>query len=162
MVQMLRIVLILACICGTSAAQNGPGQSGAVQQPAIEQAILDVHAEMKKAAENLDVESLYGCVLDGVNDPIVEDGRVAQTRQEALETTRRGLQRLSRLSYDYTRQHITVLSPTTALWVAYGSVSATLLDGREISAPFAETIIFSARDGKWKVLHAHRSSPNGP
>jgi ketosteroid isomerase-like protein len=130
------------------------------QQKAIEKAILDVHAEMKKAAENLDVEALYGNVLDEIRGPIIEDGRVSQTREEAFESTKRGLQGLSRLAYEYTQKHVTVLSPTLALWVGHGTASATLRDGREISAPFAETIVFAVKDGRWRVFHAHRSTPN--
>jgi ketosteroid isomerase-like protein len=44
--------------------------------------------------------------------------------------------------------------------VAEGTSSGTLKDGRYVEAPFAETIVFVQREGQWKVLHAHRSSPN--
>jgi hypothetical protein len=153
----IKLVLILSTIPILAAVQDN---MSAGQQQAIEKAVMEAHAEMKAAAEKLDVEKLYGYVLDAIEGPIVEDGRVARTRQEAFETTKLGLQRISRLSYEYTQKHVTALSPTIALWVAHGTASATLQDGREISAPFAETTVFTLKDGKWKVLHAHRSTPN--
>jgi uncharacterized protein (TIGR02246 family) len=132
----------------------------AEQQKAIEKAILEVHAKMKKAAENRDADALYDFVLDTDKGVIIEDGRLLRTRKEALDSTRQGLQGITDLSYTYNQKHITVISPTVALWVADGTSSVTINDGRKISVPFAETIIFVQRDGQWKVLHAHRSAPN--
>jgi hypothetical protein len=60
----------------------------------------------------------------------------------------------------YTQKRITVIAPTMALWVGEGTSSATLQDGRQISAPFAESILFVKKEGQWKVFHAHRSVPN--
>jgi hypothetical protein len=71
-----------------------------------------------------------------------------------------GMQQLKDLSYSYTQKYITVISLTVVLWVGEGTSSATLKDGRQVSVPFAETIVFVLKDGKWKVLHAHRSIPN--
>lgn len=129
-------------------------------QQAIETAVRAVHVQMRQAAERLDVHALYAHVLDTGTPPIVEDGRVASTWTAALESTTRGLQGLTSLSYAYTRENITVISPTAALWVGEGTASATLEDGRQIEAPFAETMLFVERDGEWKILHAHRSGPN--
>ena len=160
MPQITRAFLILTCVVITAFSQDYRTDMPDAQQQAIEKAILSVHAEMKKAAENLDAEALYDHVLDTGTPPIVEDGRLARTRQDAAQSTKRGLQGLKKLSYSYDRHHVTVISPTAALWVAEGSALATIADGREISAPFAETIVFVQRDGQWKVLHAHRSAPN--
>jgi hypothetical protein len=84
-----------------------------------------------------------------------------KTRQEALNATKEGLQGLKDISYTYNQKHITLISPTVALWVADGTTSATIIeDGREINVDFAESIIFIQKDGQWKVFHAHRSVPN--
>jgi ketosteroid isomerase-like protein len=91
---------------------------------------------------------------------IIEDGHIRWTRQEASSSTRQGLQGLKDLSYTYTQKYVTEVSPAVTLWVGEGTSAATLQDGRQISAPFAETIVFVQRDGQWKVLHAHRSVPN--
>jgi len=126
----------------------------------IETAVRAVHTQMRQAAGKLDVHALYAHVLDTRTPPIAEDGRLALTWTAALEGTTRGLQGLAGLSYEYAAENITVISPTAALWVGEGTASATLEDGRQIQAPFAETILFVERDGEWKALHAHRSTPN--
>jgi ketosteroid isomerase-like protein len=114
---------------------------------------------MRSAAERLDAAALYAHVLDTATPPIIENGALAETWGAALARTTRGFQGLTGVGYTYTRQSITALSPTIALWVAAGTATATLADGRQVSAPFAETMVFVQRDGQWKVLHAHRSSP---
>jgi ketosteroid isomerase-like protein len=115
---------------------------------------------MQQAAQQGKVDSLYKYVLDVAKGVIIEDGKLRLTRQEALETTWQGMQGLKDVSYSYTQTYITMISPTVALWVGDGTSSAMLKDGRQISAPFAESIVFVMKDGQWKVLHAHRSIPN--
>ncbi|MHC4665084.1 MAG: nuclear transport factor 2 family protein [Planctomycetota bacterium] len=154
-----KTILVLICVSAMWAAGNDKCDKSSEQQQAIEKAILEVHEEMKTAAQKLDIETLYGYVLDS-KGPIIEDGRLRQTRQEALELTRQGFQGITNLSYTYNNKNITMISPTAALWVAEGTSSLTIEDGRNFSAAFAETIIFTLRDGQWKVLHAHRSIPN--
>ena len=151
-------------IVGTLAlAAFVPGTLQAQEQTlgseAIESAVRDVHAKMRQAAEALDAEALFAHVLQSATPPIIEDGRLARTRAEALRSTTQGLQGIDSLSYTYVSENITVLSQSTALWVGTGSATATLRDGRRISAPFAETIVFVRRGDAWKVLHAHRSAP---
>jgi ketosteroid isomerase-like protein len=136
------------------APQISPGQAEQIQRE-----ILDCQRRMKAAAEKLDVDGLFSHVLDNEN-VIIENGRVRMTRREAYDATRSGMQGVQQLSYDYTRTDIRVLSPAIALWTGQGTTTATLGDGRTITAPFAETIVFERRDGRWKVSHAHRSSPN--
>jgi ketosteroid isomerase-like protein len=155
----LRVLLLLACIPVISTSNNDPKKMPIDQQQAIEKAIGDVHAKMKQAAEQRDTDALYEYVLDMDKGVIIEDGRILRTRQEALSSTKQGMKRLKNLSYTYTQKYVTPISETAALWVGEGTTSATLEDGRQISAPFAETIVFVKIGGQWKVLHAHRSVP---
>ncbi len=156
----LRILLLLTCIPIACTTMDDPKQVPVEQQQAIEMAILDVHARMKQEAQRGDFNALYGHVLEMDKGVIIEDGRLRRTRQEALTATREGMQGLKDLSYSYAQKYITVISPFTALWVGEGTTSATLNDGRQISASFAETVVFIKKGGQWKVLHAHRSIPN--
>ncbi len=148
----LRVVIITAALVSTASVTGD-------RQDATETAIRAVHLQMRQAAEKLDAEALYAYVLDSPTPPIIENGRTSSTRADALRNTTSGLQAMTSVSYSYAKEHMTVLSPSTVLWVAEGTVSATLKGGRPVSAPFAETIVFVQRDGQWKVLHAHRSSP---
>jgi uncharacterized protein (TIGR02246 family) len=158
-----RFIAIIAGVLLSTAFVSGDRQQPSAGGPArdgTEAAIQAVHLQMRQAAEKLDAEALYAFVLDTATPPIIEDGRTAATRTAALQSTAAALHGLTRASYAYTNQNITVLSPTTVLWVAEGTASGTLKDGRYVEAPFAETIVFVQREGQWKVLHAHRSSPN--
>jgi ketosteroid isomerase-like protein len=168
MSNIFKAILILVCVSVVWAVQSeGPSSKSdksavsSEQQKAIEQEILKVHVEMVKAAENSDPEGLFSHVIDGCKGVIVQDGIITMTRQDALEATKQGLQGLKDISYKYNRKNITVISPTTAVWVADGTTSVTTVDdGRQLSFAFAETIIFTQKDGRWKVFHAHRSVPN--
>ena len=92
---------------------------------------------------------------------IIQDGQVLMTRQEALQSTKQGLEGIKDVSYNYKNKLITIISPTVVLWVAQGTTSATIVaTDTKISINFAESIIFTLKDEQWKVLHAHRSSAN--
>jgi ketosteroid isomerase-like protein len=161
MKSMTKVILVLGCVVILWIVQNGKGGSTTESNVVIEKAILKVHMEMMKAAENLDADALFSHVLDMNKGVIVQDGKIMTTRREALDGTRQGLQGLKSVSYKYDHKHITVISPTVALWVGDGTSSVTFSgNGGEMSIAFAETILFTKKDGQWKVIHAHRSIPN--
>lgn len=157
----LKVILVLCLVSVVWAMQDNASSLSPEQQKAIEQEILKVHVEMVKAAENSDADALFNHVLDMCKGVIIQDGRITMTRQEALDATKQSLQGLKNLSYTFNNKHITVISPTLAVWVADGTTSATVIeDGRQFNISFAETIIFTLKDSQWKVFHAHRSVPN--
>jgi hypothetical protein len=162
MVRLGSAVLVAAVASGTMLAGHPPHRSAEMPQGDVEAAIRAVHAQMRQPAERLDAGALYAHVLDGETPPIIEDGRLVETRAAALARTAQGFEALTSVRYTYTRESVTALSATTALWIGAGTTSAVLADGRQIDAPFAESIVFVQRDGQWKVLHAHRSVPNRP
>jgi hypothetical protein len=53
-----------------------------------------------------------------------------------------------------------VISDEAALLTGNGTSTVTLGDGRRLSGPFAVSLVFVQRDGAWKVLHGHYSTPN--
>jgi len=156
----LGIALVVAALVsvGADPPARWASPTPSTGQQGIEDAIRAVHQQMLHAAGDLDVDALYAYVLDTETPPIVENTRLAPNRSAAIQNTQEGLQGLRSLTYAYTREHITVLSPTAALWVGEGRASATLEDGRVITAPFTESIVFIQRDGQWRILHAHRST----
>jgi ketosteroid isomerase-like protein len=157
----LKVVLVFFCVSVVLAIQDNPSLVSPEQQKAIKQEIMKVHAEMVKAAENSDADGLYSHVIDGCKGVIIQDGRIMMTRQESLNATKQGLAGLKDISYKFNRKNITVISPTTAIWVADGTTSVTIIeDGRRLDFAFAETIVFTLKDSQWKVFHAHRSVPN--
>ena len=155
----LKIIIILICISVVWAVQNNRTNLEPDRQEAIKKAILQVHSEMKTAAENFNADELFRYVLDA-NDVIIENGVLRSSRREALNITRQGLQGIKELSYNYNHKNITVISPNTALWTGAGTATVLLDDGRNFTNNFAETVVFVLREGQWKVFHAHRSTPN--
>jgi hypothetical protein len=152
-------IFVLTGITVLCIARSNQDAVSHVQQKNIEGEILKAQVEMKKAAEKLDADALYKFVLD-INNVIIENGVLRSTWKNAYDITKKGFQGIKELSYTYNHTNINVISPTTALWTGSGLTDMTLTDGRKITIDFAETIIFVLRDGHWKVLHAHRSSPN--
>ena len=153
------LIIALTSMLVLCAARSNQNDISAAQKNSIEKEILKVHEEMKKAGEKFDADELFKYVLD-VNDVIIENGVQRSTWKNAYDATRQGFQGINELSYTYKHTKINVISTTVALWTGSGTTTATLTDGRKLTIDFAETIIFMLRDGQWKVLHAHRSSPN--
>jgi len=126
--------------------------------PEVQKAILARLAEIQSAAENLDPDKVFSFVLENDAGALAQNGRLFLTRQEALESTKRGFQTLQKVEYRFDQQHVTLLSPTIALAAGEGSSSATMQEGATISTRFAQSVVFVLTNGEWKVFHAHRSS----
>ena len=142
------------------AAPAGFGQSNPQADPkAIEAAVLAVHAEMTRAGEAGDADRLFSYMLDTDKGSVVQNGVLMTTRREALEQVRANLGRVSKIRYRWTRELVTVLSPQSAVLVAEGESTVTTASGDTFSAPFVQTVVFVLRDGAWKAIHAHQSSP---
>jgi uncharacterized protein (TIGR02246 family) len=125
----------------------------------IEKAVLAVSAEMTKAGEALDAERLFGYMLDTDKVSVIQNGVVMTTRQEALEQVRSNLRGIAGIKYEWARQYVNVLSPEVAVLAAEGVSTATTTAGQTFTSPFAQTVVFVLRDGRWKAIHAHQSAP---
>jgi hypothetical protein len=139
----------------TARARQGQGVAK------IEQAILAASAEMASAGEALDADRLFAMMLDTDKGSVIQNGVFMATRAEALGQVKAGFNGVSKVEYRWKRQHVTVLSPEAALLTAEGESVVTIADGRVITTPFAQSVVFTLRDGKWRALHAHQSSPRG-
>lgn len=126
----------------------------------IEKEVLAANTEMNRAADGLDVDRFFDWILDEADGPIIQDGRLFETRDEALAVVRQGYRGIGSLHRTYQKTHVTVLSKDAALVTTSGSTRMELLDGRSIQAPFAASFVFVLRDGAWKILQGHYSVPN--
>ena len=150
-------VLVLAALV---VALQGSGSPGA-EAAAIEKAVLEANARMTQASNSLDAEKFFDFILDSDRGPIIQDGQVFKTRAAALEVVRAGFQGMSKIDRKYSQIYVTVLCPEAALLTASGSYTATLSDGQTVmSGPFAVSLVWVLRDGQWKVVHGHYSTPN--
>ena len=153
-----RSALILSGVLVLASTNAGLPASRA-DSKTVEEAVLAVQADMTKAAEAVDADRLFGYMLDTDKGSLIQGGRILATRQEALERTRGDLVGIRSLQYRWLRQYVTVLSPENALLVAEGESVVTTTSGASFSVPFAQTVVFVLRDGDWKAIHAHQSSP---
>jgi hypothetical protein len=158
--QSMKVLIICAAVCATAFA--APQETGltASGRAAIEKAVLEVNAQMTRAAEDRDIDRLFSFMLANDRGSIVQSGRLMTTREEALATVKQGFEGVAAIKYRWNRQFVTVISPTTALLVCDGeSEIRTAQDPpATIVTPFAQTVLFVLTDGKWKALHAHNSS----
>ncbi len=163
MSNVIKVVLVLACVSIVWAAQSNQGNLGGVtaeQQKAIEKAVLEVHAKIIEAEKSRDAEKFFAYVPDFDKGLIIQDGTLFKTRQEAMDTVEMGFQAVTKVQRTCDQQYVTVLSPGMALLTATGTYSFTLTDGRTLAGPFAASMIFVLRDGQWKLLQGHYSTPN--
>jgi len=133
--------------------------AGGADTKSIEEAVLAVSAEMTKAGEAMDADRLFGYMLDTDKVSVIQNGVVMTTRQQALEQVRSNLSGIAGIKYDWKHQYVTVLSPEVAVLAAEGESTATTTAGQTFTTPFAQTVVFVLRDGRWKAIHAHQSAP---
>jgi uncharacterized protein (TIGR02246 family) len=149
---------LLAAAGGQGSGPRADAKSTA-DPKSIEEAVLAASAEMTKAGEAVDADRLFSYMLETDKGSVIQNGVFMATRQEALERVRNNLRGISRIRYHWTRQLVTVLSPESALLTAEGESTATTTGGETFTAPFAQTVVFLLKDGEWKAIHAHQSSP---
>lgn len=157
---MRKTLLAVAVIIGAVVLVSQAGRDAVLDEAAIEKAILAAHAKMGEAEKALDAEAFFANIPDFDKGLIIQDGVLFKTRQEALDTVRVGFQGVTGVQRTYDRTFVTVISPETALLAADGTSMVTLSDGRTLAGPFAASMIFALRDGRWQVLHGHYSAPN--
>ena len=156
----MRALVIGAVLFSAAAALADPQESGltASGRAAIEKAVLEVNAQMTRAAEDRDIDRLFGFMLANDRGSIIQSGNLFQTREEALATVKRNFLGVAAIKYRWKRQLVTVISATTALLVCDGESEVRTTQDSTFVTPFAQTVLFVLTDGKWKALHAHNSA----
>jgi len=133
------------------------GADNASQQSDIEKSVLQAMAKIEQAAEHLQAGTFHDLVLP--QGSIIQNGTLFPSAEDARRSIEQAYQGVEKQEINFRGQKVTVISPTVALVTAESDSSATLLDGRTISATSAWTVLFLLTDGQWKVLHAHTSVP---
>ncbi|MBI5767578.1 MAG: nuclear transport factor 2 family protein [Verrucomicrobia bacterium] len=126
---------------------------------AEQQKILAAFDRMRAAAEKLDAEELFGHVVDNDQGALASNGQLLLTRADALERTRANFRGLAALKYRIADRRVTLLAPDAAVLVVTGESEAQRADGRAFTVPFVHSIVMIERDGAWRVVHSHQSSP---
>ena len=121
--------------------------------------ILAAYDQMISSAEALNIDGLFSHVIENDQGAVVINGELFLTRAASLERTRANFSGIARLKYRIAERHITMLATDSAVLVASGTSDVELADGRKFSNAFAHTLVFVERDGAWRVIHSHQSSP---
>lgn len=156
----VKLILALACVSVVWGVQGGTPRVGDEQQKAVEKAVLETHAKIIEAEKNRDADKFFAFIPDFDTGLIIQDGTLFKTRQEALDAVKAGFEGVTKIERNCDQTYVTVLSPRVALLTTKGTSSATLSDGRTLSGPFAASMVFVLRDGQWKLLQGHYSTPN--
>lgn len=151
------VFFLIATVCVIpTAAETEPAAS----QPTDVQAVLAANAALTAASNRLDTDAFFAGIVDSDETRIIQDGKLFQTRAEAMAAVRQGSQGVAKLERRFEDPHVTVLAPGAALLTAGGTTAVTLQDGRTFNNRFAVSLLFVLRDGRWKVLHGHYSQPD--
>jgi len=153
---MVIVVLVFATLVMALQSSNNT----TYDKEAIEKAVLEANSRMIQAGNSLDADKFFAFILDSDKGLIIQDGVLFKTRQEAYETVKQSFQGLSKINRTFDQTYVTVVSPDLAVLTGTGKTTATLSDGRTLSGPFAASVIFVLKDGQWKLLQGHYSTPN--
>jgi len=126
---------------------------------AIENAVLAAHDEMIAAIEALEFDRLSALFIATNRGALIADGRITLATDAMVETIRREFAPLTHVRHSFARRHVSLLSPTTALIVTEGTLTARTHDGTTFTRPFAQTLLFMHLDDVWKIAHMHSSTP---
>jgi uncharacterized protein (TIGR02246 family) len=150
--------LAVCVTCALVFAQPKPAEP-AFSEEAVKQAVLETNAKMAQAANRMDVDAFFSYILDTDKGMIIQTGTIFRTRQEAMTAVRQGFMGVARLDRQFINPQVTVISPDVALLASEGTVAATLTDGRTMNGRFAVSLVFVRKEGQWKLLHGHYSTP---
>jgi hypothetical protein len=154
----MRVLILCTAFC--AAALAGPQDNGLTEsaRATIERAVLEVNAEMTRAAEDRDIDRLFSFMLPNERGSVIQSGKLFPAREEAQATVKRNFQGVADIKYRWKRQMVTVISRTIALLVCDGDAEIRTTQESTFVTPFAQTVLFVLIDGKWKALHAHQST----
>lgn len=126
---------------------------------AMENSVLATHDAVIAAIEALEFGRLATMIIRTDRGALIADGRVTLSSDDLIEMLRREFAPLRRVHHTFTRRHVALLSPTTALIVAEGTITARTGNDASFSRPFAQSLVFMRVDDTWKLAHLHSSAP---
>jgi hypothetical protein len=159
MKKVLIVISVIAVVFAIGMANPKKAALSKEQTEAIQKAVLASHREMIKAMKKLDVEKFYDYIIESGEGTIVQEGFWA-TRKKSLERTKKNLEGVKQINYEFSKEIVNVLSPETAIFIGRGKNTVTQDTGEVAYIDFAVTSVFVLKDGTWKMVHGHYSIPN--
>ena len=157
----LSLILIAAIAVGPlcSAPPEDPRPLSGVQRAAIEKAVLEADDRATLAGQERNADKLFDFMHENDKGSVVMNGNLLRTRDQARSQVRDNFRAVSQIEYRWKQRLVTVLAPEIALVVSDGESTVTSPQGSSFVASFVQTAVWMLKDGQWKILHAHQSSP---
>jgi uncharacterized protein (TIGR02246 family) len=128
------------------------------QRLALVDTILQVQIDLVAAAEAVDAEAVLSFFAPDVG--LVMDGRVVGYASLS-QLLRQSYGQMGRQTVEWHPAEVSVLSPDAVALTLGGVVTVIGMEGDTVSSgPVAWTEVFVRRNGGWKLLHAHQSTPS--
>ena len=157
----MRWITVFACILFLT-CQPGNRQMTDAERAEIEKIIIAKHREMSELSSQLDAEKVWDFFIENNHGIYAIEGALTLTYDEAVNSGRESYNSLEWMKTDMQQEYAAVLSPESALFTGTGTVSGKIKSGDSFSVPFAITVVYVLRNGEWKAVHMHESTPNMP
>jgi len=154
------MVIIFALFASLIACQGAKTPMTDAERSAIEKIIIAKHAEISESASRLDANDLYSHFVNNDRGILAFDGTLTLSRDAAIELSREFYSSCKEIKTEIIEEYVTVISPETAVLSGTGTSTLILKSGDSIALTFAITIVFVFRDGEWKAVHMHESTPS--
>lgn len=132
------------------------------ERSAIEKIIIAKHQKMSESSSHLDADAVWSHFVGNDSGIFAIEGKLTLSRDEALNSARTSYGNLKEMHTKMQQEYATVLSPESAVFTGTGIVDGVLKSGDSFEVPFAITVVYVLRDGDWKAIHMHESTPNMP
>jgi hypothetical protein len=149
--------LAVGPLCAMPPEDAGP--LGPAQRIAIEKAVLAADDGATAAGQDRDADRLLRYMLPNEKGSVVMNGNLLLTPEDAKRNVAESFGRLSSVQYKWKQRLVNVVSKDVAVVVSDGESIVTTTAGATFTTPFVQTAVWMLRDGAWKILHAHQSSP---
>ncbi len=126
----------------------------------IEQAVLAEASRNWDAARNADLDGMLAPLLPTDKGAYLLQGHVFWSRAETVADFQVAFQGVARQDIEWEREAVTVLSPSSALYVAAGVYRQYDTAGELLlESPHAVSLVYVLVGDRWRIRHLHQSFP---
>jgi len=153
-------VIIFFLFASLIACQGANTPMTDAERSAIEEKIIAKLAEISEASSRLDADGVYSHFVNNDRGILAFDGTLILSRDAALNLSREIYSSFKDIKKEMVEEYVTVISPETAILTGTGTSTLISKSGDSVSGTFAFSIVFVLRDGEWKAIHIHESTPS--
>ena len=158
----MKILHCVAALCLLLGGLSIQAEESTSVDLAIEEAVLAEATRNWEAARAADLSAMLEPLLSTDKGAYVAQSEVWWSREDTVAFYDAAFEGVARQDIEWERETVTVLSPTSALYVGkgiyrqYDSSNQMLVE-----SPHAVSMVFVLIDGRWRMRHLHQSFPGG-